>query len=138
MSNSQDHTIWIIEDDLDDRILLQEAFSDTQIPCKVSIFPDAITALQQLGTCSNAQLPSIIVSDYNMPVMSGAELMEALCAHTRYEPIKKIILSTSTYLFDTEACLEKGAHAYFIKPSSYYKLVDVAFSILSFTHPPTP
>ncbi|MES2374795.1 MAG: response regulator [Bacteroidota bacterium] len=131
MSSSQNHTVWIIEDDLDDRILLQEAFIDTQIPCTVSIFGDAFTALQQLGTCSTGQLPSIIVSDYNMPVMNGAEFMEALCVHARYEPIKKIILSTSTYLFDTEACLEKGAHAYFIKPSSYHKLVDVAFSILS-------
>jgi CheY-like chemotaxis protein len=131
MSSSRDHTIWIIEDDLDDSILLQEAFIDTQIACTVLVFGDAVTALQQMGLCNNDQLPSILVSDYNMPVMNGAELIEALCAHARYRTMKKIILSTSSYLFDTEACLEKGADAYFIKPSSYHQLVDVAFSILS-------
>jgi hypothetical protein len=31
MTNTHHHLIWIVEDDLDDRILLNEAFKDTQI-----------------------------------------------------------------------------------------------------------
>jgi len=133
MKSPHDHIIWIVEDDLDDRILLREAFADTQIPSIVSIFPDAITALQELGICAADQLPHIIVSDYNMPVMNGSEFIQALCAHGRYASIKKVILSTSSYLFDSEECLQHGAHAYFIKPPNYPKLVDVAFSILALT-----
>jgi hypothetical protein len=45
--------------------------------------------------------------------------------------IVKIILSTSDYLFDKEACLQSGAHAYFIKPPNYAGLIEVAFSILA-------
>lgn len=131
MNNPQNHIVWVVEDDLDDRILLQEAFADTQVGCSVFIFPDAITALQKLGTCHAQEIPAIIVSDYNMPVMNGAEFIEALSAHGRYDSIKKVILSTSRYLFDTEACLQKGADAYFIKPGTYPQLVDVAFSILA-------
>ena len=131
MSSPQNHIVWIVEDDFDDRILLREAFIDTQIPCTVTVFPDAITALRELGICRVQDIPGIIVSDYNMPVMNGAEFIEALCAHRRYGNTKKVILSTSSYLFDTEACLQKGADAYFIKPSNYPKMVDVAFSILA-------
>jgi two-component system chemotaxis response regulator CheY len=126
-----DHIIWIVEDDLDDRSLLQEAFADTQIPSIVFIFPDAITALQKLGIARAEELPHIIVSDYNMPMMNGNEFVQALHAHGRYEEIKKVILSTSNYLFDTEKCLQNGAHAYFIKPENYPQLVDIAFSILA-------
>ncbi|MES2374012.1 MAG: response regulator [Bacteroidota bacterium] len=128
-----DHIIWIVEDDLDDRVLLHEAFADTKIPSDIFVFPDAIAALRKLGVCHIEELPHIIVSDYNMPVMNGVEFLEALCAHGRYDAIKKVILSTSSYLFDTEACLNNGAHAYFIKPGNYPKLVDVAFSILALT-----
>ena len=131
MKSPHDHIVWIVEDDLDDRILLQEAFVDTRIPSAVLIFSDAITALQKLGICRAEELPHIIVSDYNMPVMNGNEFIKALSAHRRYGSIKKVILSTSSYLFDTEECLRNGAHAYFIKPGNYPKLVDVAFSILA-------
>jgi CheY-like chemotaxis protein len=130
MTNTHHHLIWIVEDDLDDRILLNEAFKDTQIPCTVFLFTDAISALQKLGTCPAAEIPDFIVTDYNMHVMNGAEFVEALCAHRRYDQVIKVILSTSSYLFDTEECLQKGADAYFIKPASYTQLVDVAFSIL--------
>jgi CheY-like chemotaxis protein len=119
-----------VEDDLDDRILLQEAFLDTQIQCKIFIFSDAISALRQLGTSKVEELPTIVVADYNMAVMTGAEFIEALCAHREYETIKKVILSTSSYLFDKEKCFQKGAHAYFVKPSDYPQLIGVAFSIL--------
>jgi len=131
VSKAGDHIIWIVEDDLDDSILLQEAFIDTRVPCLIQTFSDAINALQQLGTCRREELPTIVVADYNMPVMTGAEFVEAMCAHVRYESIKKIILSTSSYLFDKKDCLKKGAHAYFVKPSNYPQLIDVAFSILT-------
>jgi CheY-like chemotaxis protein len=131
MTNTHHHLIWIVEDDLDDRILLNEAFKDTQIPCTVFLFTDAISALQKLGTCPATEIPDFIVTDYNMHVMNGAEFVEALCTHRRYDQVIKVVLSTSSYLFDTEECLQKGADAYFIKPASYTQLVDVAFSILA-------
>lgn len=121
--------IWIIEDDLDDRVLLNEAFLETKIPCSLTLYPDAISALQKLGTSTLQELPDIIVSDYNMPYMDGLQFIESLCAHKRYERIVKIILSTSSYLFDKAACIQSGAHAYFIKPPNYTGLIDVAFAI---------
>lgn len=138
MSISQNHTIWIVEDDLDDRILLHEAFKDTLIPCSVQVFADAFSALQQLGVSNIQELPTIIVSDYNMPVMNGADFIEALCVHRRYDTIVKIILSTSSYLFDTEECLARGAHGYFIKPANYPAMVDVAFSIFGLANKKFP
>jgi CheY-like chemotaxis protein len=123
--------IWIVEDDLDDRILLNEAFLETKTPCRLNLFPDAISALQKLATSAQKDLPDIIVSDYNMPYMHGCEFMQSLCAHKRYESIIKIILSTSSYLFDKEACFRSGTHEYFIKPPNYTGLVEIAFSILA-------
>lgn len=131
MHTPHHHIIWIVEDDLDDRVLLEEAFGDTQVPCDVVIFSNAIAALQQLGTCPADKLPGIIVSDYNMPMMNGEEFMESLCAHKRYENIVRVIISTSSDQSQKEACLQKGAHAYFTKPASYPQLVHLAFAIIT-------
>jgi CheY-like chemotaxis protein len=131
MSTTLHPAVWIVEDDLDDRVLLNEAFLDTKMPCSLTLYPDAITALQTLGISVMDELPDIIVSDYNMPYMNGLEFIESLCVHKRYDAVIKIILSTSAYLFDKEACLQSGANAYFIKPPNYTGLIDVAFSILT-------
>jgi CheY-like chemotaxis protein len=131
MTNSDVNIIWIVEDDLDDRILLNEAFKETGFGGRIFLFPDAISALQKLGRCSAEEIPAIIVTDYNMHVMNGAEFVESLCSHRRYNGVIKVILSTSSYLFDTAECLRKGADAYFVKPASYTELVDVASSILA-------
>jgi CheY-like chemotaxis protein len=131
MNSPHDHIIWIVEDDLDDRILLQEAFAETHIPAVVVLFQDAITALQALGTTRTEELPHIIVSDYNMPMMNGYQFMEALSAHRRYAEIKKVVLSTCNYLYNAVECLQKGAHAYYIKPPDYTALVELALLILT-------
>jgi two-component system chemotaxis response regulator CheY len=130
MKSPHDHIVWIVEDDLDDRILLQEAFAETPIPVKVVVFQSAITALQTLGITHTEELPDIIVSDYNMPMMNGYQFMEALGAHRRYAAIKKVVLSTCNYLYNAEECLKKGAHAYYIKPPDYIELVELASSIV--------
>jgi CheY-like chemotaxis protein len=131
MTSTKNHTVWIVEDDPDDRALLNQAVKDTHIPCEVSLFTDAVSALQKLDNCSARELPAIIVTDYNMHIMSGGEFIEVLSSYEKYDHIIKIILSTGSYLFDTEECLQKGADAYFLKPVSYPQLVDVAFSILA-------
>jgi hypothetical protein len=48
MSTTLHPAVWIVEDDLDDRVLLNEAFLDTKMPCSLTLYPDAITALQNL------------------------------------------------------------------------------------------
>jgi DNA-binding NarL/FixJ family response regulator len=66
-----------------------------------------------------------------MYMMKGVDFVEALCAYKRYANIITVILSTGTYLFDTQEYLQKGAHAYFVKRASYIQLVEVASKILA-------
>ncbi|MBI2274718.1 MAG: hypothetical protein HYU70_13045 [Bacteroidetes bacterium] len=99
--------MWIVEDDLDDLVLLEKAFEDTQVPCHVVIFSNTISAHQQLSTCPTDKLPGIILSDYNMPMTNDEELIESLCTHKRYENIIKVIVSTSSDLFGKEAVCKR-------------------------------
>lgn len=66
----------IIEDDLDDQELLTEVFQKLDYPNQVIFFADGHAALDYLNKPAN--LPFLILSDINMPKLSGFELRTKL------------------------------------------------------------
>ncbi len=120
------------EDDIDDEDLLREIFLD---------FNDAYTLLfankgQQLLALLQQmpadQLPCLLVLDYNMPGLNGAEILHELKLDPRYATIPKIIWSTSGSDVYKKNCLELGANDYLIKPSSVKGLVEIIRHMVSY------
>jgi CheY-like chemotaxis protein len=60
-------SVWIIEDDDDDRNLIAEAFGESLLQVIILPFPSATEAIAFLQNCRPAELPRIIVTDFNMP-----------------------------------------------------------------------
>jgi CheY-like chemotaxis protein len=73
----------------------------------------------------DTQLPRLIITDINMPKMTGLELLALLKANARYKHIKVIVLSTA-YKQDYDIqCKELGATDFIQKPSSFAEMKDL-------------
>ena len=127
---NQSYTILLAEDDLDDQELILNAFTEISPRFKLHIVNDGKEVIDFLATTSDNKLPCLIVLDYNMPVLNGAQVLQMLIAEDRYKNIPKIVLSTSSNPKYVQDCLGKGANAYRVKPDSYSQLVMLAKEML--------
>jgi CheY-like chemotaxis protein len=124
-------SIFIIDDDLDDQVLMQQAFESTGVPVRIKFATRSDEALQYLSSAENGQRPDIIVSDYNMPMMNGEEFLKRLQEETPYRDVPKVIVSTAASPAIIEACISHGASRYLIKPSDFEELIKLANEIIA-------
>ena len=119
------------EDDADDQEMLKEVF--TSIDTGFVLFfvnngKEIISALEKL---KDDQMPCLIVLDYNMPGLSGADILRELGTNERYKNIPKVVWSTSGSEKFRNVCLELGAVDYVIKPNNVKGIEEVARYMLS-------
>jgi two-component system chemotaxis response regulator CheY len=72
---------------------------------------EAVTTLEQQESA-----PSLILVDWNMPVMSGLDLVRALRSDQRYAQTTLIMVTTETEIAQMSLALEAGANEYVMKP----------------------
>ena len=114
---NQDPFIFLAEDDVDDQELLIEAFSQLDNSITVTAINNGKKALSFLEDLSSDDNPCLIVLDYNLPELSGAEILERLNKMKRYEDVTKVVWSTSNSPVYEQICLDLGAKAYLVKPN---------------------
>lgn len=61
-------------------------------------------------------LPDLIITDLNMPIMNGEEFLKYIKQNNRYQDIKVIILSSNDSTTEKIRLLEMGAIDYIVKP----------------------
>ena len=110
------------EDDIDDEELLKELFSSVDGSFELTFINNGRQLIEYLDGLSDNQLPCLLILDYNMPELNGADILENLRARARYADIPKIIWSTSGDETYRKKCLDLGAEDYIIKPSSVSEL----------------
>ena len=74
--------------------------------------------MQWLKNCAGNELPSLIVLDYKMPGLTGAEVLKATERQQAYRLIPKVVWSTSSNAEYVAACMRHGAIRYFAKPTN--------------------
>lgn len=134
-TNTKPLSVFIIEDDPDDQVLLQLAFDAGPVPVTLTFVNDCHQALARLQACDPADVPDIIVSDYNTPLMNGEEFLGKLKLESRFDRIPRVILSTAASPSAIENCLANGAARYIVKPFSFDDLVGVAAEITALHQP---
>ena len=127
-----DKFILLGEDDADDEELLKEVFTTLDNSFSMRFANNGRRLVSHLEQLPDNDLPCLIILDYNMPELNGADILKSLKAQARYDSIPKIIWSTSGSETYKRLCLELGACEYIIKPSSFKELTDVARYMLSF------
>jgi two-component system chemotaxis response regulator CheY len=68
-----------------------------------------------LARC-RAAMPDLVITDWNMPVMSGIEFVTALRAIATATPPKVVFCTTNSGARDIHKGIEAGADEYVIKP----------------------
>jgi CheY-like chemotaxis protein len=95
MNAPEDNYIIYVDDDEDDRLLMLELFKCLEPVIKLIVLESARALLELLKSIGNASLPCLIVADYNMPVVSGIDLIAILKNDERYARIPVVLFTTS-------------------------------------------
>lgn len=89
------HCVLLIDDDVDEQQFIVEAFAEVSPAYRVVCFDNGKRGLCFLQQLSEEELPCLIVLDYDMPVMNGAEILNELQQMPRLQNIPVVIHSDS-------------------------------------------
>jgi CheY-like chemotaxis protein len=120
------------EDDIDDEELLKEVFLKIDPSFSLEFVNNGRDVITRLQEMEKHGMPCLIVLDYNMPTLNGAEILQELKGLKRFDKVPKIIWSTSDSNTYRTICLQLGACDYVLKPSNMQGLTEVARYMLSF------
>ena len=125
-------TIFLAEDDVDDQEFLTDALLSIDPAINLISFSSGLKFINRLTETEDGQLPCLIVLDYNIPEINGAEILAQLRKIDRFAAIPKVVWSTSDSQLFRENCMACGAKAYLVKPSSINGIKEIAKEMLRF------
>ncbi len=71
----------------------------------------------------------IIITDLNMPIMNGVEMIEKIRSDSRYNNIEIIIMSAHTEKSIVDQIEKLGVKNYLYKPFDFIKFIDLIFEV---------
>jgi CheY-like chemotaxis protein len=125
-------SILMADDDIEDLELFESAITGVQPGITLHKCNTGKEAVEYLANRHDDELPCLIVLDYNMPELTGSEVLSIICKNERYQHIPKIILSTSNAPIHVHECMSNGATAYLVKPNSLSEINKLARKMLGF------
>ena len=131
-------TILVVEDNPEDRLLIQRAIEGTGVPAEIRLVTsgeEAIAYLKGEGQFANRaqyQYPSFLITDLKMPRGDGFSLLAFLKSTPQSAIIPTVILSASGDLDDIKKAYIMGASAYFIKPMQHVELERIMKCLIDF------
>ena len=124
--------ILLADDNHDDQTFIRDAFKYVKANVELKILDSGLELLQHLEIIPDRDLPALIVLDYNMPELNGAEVLQALLKQERLKEIPKLMLSTSFYQKHIDHCIKMGANGYLIKPDNFFDWEKLAHKMLGY------
>ncbi|WP_025761871.1 response regulator [Dyadobacter tibetensis] len=128
------HTIYLVDDDDDDRFIIREAVEGVLEQVSFSEYSNGIDFLKQLEQPGLDLDSVLILMDINMPRMNGIEVIAALRSLPNCQGLPILVLSTAASPEVIKQAIESGAAQFFIKPSSLADLRILADEIKSYLH----
>jgi CheY-like chemotaxis protein len=129
MSNA---AILIIDDDRDDRELLDAAWKELEFKHPLIFFDTAEDALNYLE--STKAKPFLILCDVNLPKMDGFGLKKKLLEDSgmNYKSIPFIFWSTIASKAQVQKAYDLASHGFFIKENSFDDLKQSLIEIVQY------
>ena len=125
----QSACLLVADDDPDDVMILATGFESRDAAIPVVHVSDGFELMRYLDDCPGEQLPPVLLMDFKMPHLNGAELLEKLNADHKYDRLVKVIWSTSQLEKDVESCKRLGAFDFLPKPATNDELDQLVLKI---------
>ena len=127
----------IAEDDLDDQLLLKNAFVENGGNQELHFVGDGVDLLYYLnnvqqGSHGKEDYPDFIMLDLNMPRKNGREALQDIKQHPVFRKIPVIIYTTTTDEQEIRRCYELGANTYIVKPTNFESMVRIVNTVLRY------
>ncbi|MBO9563869.1 MAG: response regulator [Niastella sp.] len=118
--------ILAVDDDSDDRFLLDQAFIQIVYESELKKFMDSDYLLSYLSKIEKSQYPSLIVLDNSLPKKSAAETLVQLKESPATKHIPVVIFSTLISPQKKKDLMALGALACVAKGTAMSELVEIA------------
>jgi CheY-like chemotaxis protein len=125
-------SILLAEDDADDQELLSNALREIDPALDIICITNGRKFVAYLESVQDGQLPSLIILDYNIPELTGVEILTIINEDDRYTSIPKIVWSTSKSPVFKTMSFDMGVVDYVIKPNDIASFTEIARHMLSF------
>jgi len=106
--------ILIAEDDPDDGEIMLEIFSQHGSYTQINLVKNGLELLQYLS--QGTEMPDVILTDINMPIMSGIEALEKLHESDNLSSIPTIVYSSTLNPAYQIKCMNLGTKGFLVKP----------------------
>lgn len=130
MQNNPLHTVFLADDDPDDRYLFEEAFYAVAQHDSLVMANDG-SELMRMLKLTVPPPPKVIFLDLNMPLKNGFQCLSEIRKNETFKDIPVVIFSTSTEPKYIDQVFEDGANYYLCKPNSFPKLKSAITQVLS-------
>jgi two-component system, chemotaxis family, response regulator Rcp1 len=127
--------ILIVEDNPGDVRLILEAWQEAGDWCRLFVVEngeEGLAFLRRHGRYADAPRPALILSDLNMPRMSGLEFLADIKADEDLKRIPVVILTSSTAEQDLRHCYDLHANCYVVKPTDLDRFMQCMKAIQTF------
>ncbi|MGN6196429.1 MAG: response regulator [Ginsengibacter sp.] len=131
-NNAIAKTVLIGEDDIDDEEILEEVVESIDPSIRIQFMNNGQKMIEFLEEIKDEDLPCLIILDYNMPGLNGAEILKRVHRNERLKHVPKIIWSTSNAATYKKICMESGASDYLVKPNKIKDLENMIRHMLSY------
>lgn len=124
--------ILIAEDDPDDGEIMLEIFSQHGSYTQINLVKNGLELLQYLS--QGTEIPDVILTDINMPIMSGIEALEKLHESDNLSSIPTIVYSSTLNPAYQIKCMNLGTKGFLVKPlkmTDYKKIPVTILEILA-------
>jgi CheY-like chemotaxis protein len=120
-SSARQLVVLIVDDDLGDVLLIQEALEQAGHSKAIHVANDgqeAVTFLRRTGKYADAPRPDVVLLDLNMPRKNGQQVLAEIKSDPHLRVIPIIVLTTSQNPADVLDSYMLHANAYVTKPTN--------------------
>ncbi len=126
--------ILIVEDNLGDIRLIEEAFKDSKLLNETEILTDGETAMNYFESIADepSTYPDLTILDLNLPKKSGLEILNFIKTHEKLKIIPVVILTTSQADEDIMKSYDLYANCYITKPVDFDQFIKIVQNVNDF------
>jgi CheY-like chemotaxis protein len=117
-----------VEDNPDDVVLMNLAFSRAGVSARLDVVNDGDEAIAALGS-QNGGAPVCVLLDVKLPRVSGLEVLAWIRNQPQLKRLPVILLTSSSQSADINRAYDLGANSFLVKPPDLDSLTQLVKTV---------